>query len=131
MELLWGDESSPGAAVPEVTGLPPGVILHADDLQDVTSFKGYSRILAGNCGILIRIVVKKSPHKQLRKEKPSVFSSSNRDAGDKKENNGLIHSSFLLLQLCELLRYPSDGNNIFICCFFTYVGVILRNDQTK
>lgn len=85
MELLWGDESSPGASVPEVTGLPPGVVLHADNLQDVASFKGYSRILARNCGILMRIIVKKSPHKQLGKEKPSVFSSSNTETGDKRK----------------------------------------------
>lgn len=126
MELLWGDESSPGAAVPEVTGLPPGVILHADNLQDVASFKGYSRILAGNCGILVRIIVKKSPHKQLRKEKPS-----NREAGDKRK----IMDWFILL-----FSYSSFVNFSGIlaieitslsAAFFTYVGVILRNDQTK
>lgn len=93
MELLWGDESSPGAAVPDVTGLPPGVILHADNLQDVAPFKGHSCVLARNCGILIRIIVKKSPNKQLRKEEPSVFSSSNRETGDKRK----IMDWFLLL----------------------------------
>lgn len=78
MELLRGDEPCPGVAVPEVTGLPPGVILHADNLEDVAPFKGYCCILAWNGGILVRIIVKKSPQKQLRKENHLILLPSNR-----------------------------------------------------
>lgn len=68
MELLRRDEPCPGFTVPEVTGLPPGVILLADNLEDVAPFKGYCCILAWDSGILARIVVKKSAYKQLGKE---------------------------------------------------------------
>lgn len=83
MEPLRGDESCPRVAVPEVTGLPPGVILHADNLEDVAPFKGYGCILARNGGILVGIVVKKSSHKELRKENHSTFLTSNEQTGDK------------------------------------------------
>ncbi len=83
MELLWGDEPSPSVAVAKVTGLPPGVILHADNLEDVAPVEGHSCILARNSGVVFRIVVKKSSQKQLRKEKKvqTVF-VFNRQTGD-------------------------------------------------
>lgn len=65
MELPRGDEPSPSVAVLKVTGLPPGVVLHADNLEDVAPFEAYGCVLAWNGGIVIGIVVKNSPQKQL------------------------------------------------------------------
>lgn len=112
MELLWGDESCPGVAVPEVTGLPPGVILHADNLEDVAPFKGYSCILARNGGIPIRIVVKKSLHKQLRKENHFMFLPSNRQTGDKGKYT-ILYAIYFIYWLILLFSYSSFVN--FLC----------------
>lgn len=68
MQLLRGDESRPTAAVSQVTGLPPGVVLQADDLQDVPSLEGHRCVLARDSRVLARVVVKKSLHKELRRK---------------------------------------------------------------
>lgn len=114
MELLRGDEPGPGAAVPEATRLPPGVVLHADDAKDVPSFEGHRCILAWNGGVVIRVVVKQSPHKQLRKDNRKV------------NEYQCIHSSLLPKQLCEVLLNPRWRHNIFVWGFFTRVGVIFE-----
>lgn len=74
MQLLRGDEPSSTVAVLEVTGLPPGVILHANNLEDVTPSKGECSVLAWNARILIGIIVKQSSHKQLRKNFLTLYS---------------------------------------------------------
>lgn len=112
MELLWGDESCPGVAVPEVTGLPPRVILHADNLEDVAPVKGYSCILARNGGILIRIVVKKSLHKQLRKENHLMFLPSNRQTGDKGKYD-ILYVIYFIYWFILLFSYRRFVN--FLC----------------
>lgn len=75
VQLLWGDEPGPSVAVCEETGLPPGVVFGADDPQDVAPFKGHCRVLARDSGVLVRIVVKQSPHKQLGRENPFLLFS--------------------------------------------------------
>lgn len=112
MELLWGDESCPGVAVPEVTGLPPRVIFHADNLEDVAPVKGYSCILARNGGILIGIVVKKSLHKQLRKENHLMFLPSNRQTGDKGKY-AILYAIYFIYWFILLFSYRRFVN--FLC----------------
>lgn len=73
MQVRWGDEPRPTLAVPEVTGLPPGVIFHADNLEDVASFEGYCSLLARDGGILVGIIVEQSPHEQLKQEMHHIF----------------------------------------------------------
>lgn len=101
MELLRGDQPCSSVDVPEVTGLPPGVILHADNLEDVASFKGDSCIFARNGGILIRIIVKKSSQKQLRRENHLTSMPSNRQTGKAKK---ITHST---LSIDSLFSFPT------------------------
>lgn len=131
MELLRRDKPCPGFTIPEVTGLPPGVIFFADNLEDITPFKGYCCILARDSGILTRVIVKKSPYKQLGKEIIAFLPSKGQTGFDKEKQtlwdpfpaNVSIHASLFLV---TLLLYPGNGHNIFVCCFFTYVGVIFE-----
>lgn len=123
MQLLRGDEPSSTVAVLEVTGLPPGVILHANNLEDVTPFKGECSVLAWNARILIGIIAKQSSHKQLRKENYGIIQPSSRQTGERKTHNAFfhlfIHISVFPQQLHELL-YSGNGLR---WCFFAYVGV--------
>lgn len=54
-------------AVSLVTGLPPGVVLRADNLEDVPPPEGHGRVLAGDGGILARVVVEERSDEQLRR----------------------------------------------------------------
>lgn len=58
MEPLRGDEPRAGVVAPEAPGLPPGVVLSAHHLEDVTPRKGHGCLLAWDGGILIGVVVK-------------------------------------------------------------------------
>lgn len=74
MQLLWRDEASSDAAVSKVTGLPPGVVFRADNLEDVASLEGHCCILTWDGRILRGIIVKQGPHEQLKNDKVIYFS---------------------------------------------------------
>lgn len=129
VELPRGDEPSPSVAVPEVTGLPPGVVLHADNLEDVAPFEAYGCVLARNGGIVIGIVVKKSLQKQLGERTSDWVLPSNRQTGEKEMFYSVylfIPLLFFLLQLRELPLYPGDEHTTFVWRFLTCVGVIFE-----
>lgn len=72
MKLRRRDQSRATAAVSLVTGLPPGVVLRADDLEDVAPPEGHRRVLAGDGGILVGVVVEERPDEQLEERKQPV-----------------------------------------------------------
>ena len=112
MELPRGDEPSPGAAVPEVTGLPPGVVLRADNLEDVAPFEAYGCVLARNGGICVGIVVKKSPQKQLGERTSDWVFAFKTDKQVKKKCS--------ILYICSFLSYFSYCSSVnFICTLAT------------
>lgn len=66
LQLLWGNESSPTAAVFKVTGLPPVDIFHADNLENFPPFEGKRCVSARHGRISVGIVVEESSHKRLK-----------------------------------------------------------------
>lgn len=54
-------------AVSLVTGLPPGIVLHADNLEDVPPPEGHGRVRAGDGRILAGLVVEERSDEQLRR----------------------------------------------------------------
>lgn len=61
LKLCRGDEGSAKVAVTNFLGLPPGGILLADDLKNVSSLKRKSSLLTRCCFVLKWRVVKHSP----------------------------------------------------------------------
>ena len=51
-----------------VTGLPPGVVLLAEHLQDVAPPEGQRHLSTRDARVLLWVVVQQSPHKQLQKQ---------------------------------------------------------------
>lgn len=65
MQLRRGDEPRATLAVPLLAGLPPGLVLGADHLEDVPPPEGQGGVPAGDGGVLAGVVVKERPHEQL------------------------------------------------------------------
>lgn len=72
LELLGGDQSGSQVAVSHTLGLPPGGVVLRHHLQDVSSFEGKSRLLAGCSLVFQRDVVKQCSHVHLEKEHGGV-----------------------------------------------------------
>lgn len=72
LELLGGDQSGSQVAVAHTLGLPPRGVVLRHHLQDVSSFEGKSRLLAGCSLVFQRDVVEQGPHVDLEKEHGGV-----------------------------------------------------------
>lgn len=73
LELFGGDQSGSEVAVSYTLGLPPRGVVLRHDLQDVSSFEGKSRLLAGCSLVFQRDVVKQGPHVHLEKQHGALF----------------------------------------------------------
>lgn len=69
LELLGGDQSGSQVAVPNPLGLPPRGVVLRHHLQDVSSFEGKPRLLAGRGLVFQRDVVEQGSHVHLGKQR--------------------------------------------------------------
>lgn len=67
LELFGGNQSGPQVTVPHPLRLPPRGVVLCHDLQDVPSFKGKPRLLAGRGLVFQGDVVEQSSHVNLRR----------------------------------------------------------------
>lgn len=100
MKLRRGDQSRATVAVSLLTGLPPGLVLRADNLEDVSPPEGHRRLLAGDGGILAGVVVEERSDEQLRR--------GNSRAGERGKCE-LLHSFFRILATDIWSFFTCDG----------------------
>lgn len=73
LELLRGDQACSEVGVSNTLCLPPCRIILAYNLQDVSSLKGQTSLLAGNGSVFFGIIAEKGPHKHLQKKVTHPF----------------------------------------------------------